>query len=104
MILYVRNISCTYAVMIPYIRKHDPICTQNILYVVHDPVRTQSLSRTYTIMILYVRNHDPVYTYVIMIPYLRNYYPVHILNCFILLTYYAIIYQEFPYAYQLVLS
>ena len=116
--------SCTYTIMIWYVRNHDAVRTQYILYVCsHDPVhtqawshmytkyivrqswsRTQSLSRTYTIMILYVRNHDPVYTYVNMIPYLRNYYPVHILNCFILLTYYAIIYQEFPYAYELVLS
>ena len=54
----------------------------------HDHVRTQSLSRTYAIMISYV----------------RNYYPVRILNCFILLPYYAIIYQKVSYAYQLVLN
>ena len=44
--------------------------------------------------------------YAIIIAYVRNYYPVRILNCFILLTYHAIIHQELfiLHAYQLVLS
>ena len=112
------SLSRTYAIMIPYVRNHDSVRTQYIPYVRnHDPVRTQSWSRTYAIKISYVRNHDHVRTqswsrtYAIMIPYVRNhyhvrtqswsrtyaiiiayvrnYYPVRILNCFILLTYYA---------------
>ena len=123
-----QSLSRTYAIMIPYVRNHDSVRTQYIPYVRnHDPVRTQSWSRTYAIKISYVRNHDHVRTqswsrtnaimipyvrnhyhvrtqswsrtYAIMIAYVRNYYLERILNCFIFLTYYAIIYQGLSYAY-----
>ena len=84
-------ISRTYAIMIPYVRNHDPVRTQSLsrTYAIiisyvrnHYPVRTQSVSRTYAIIIPYVRNHDLVRTrslsrtYVTIIPYVRNHYPL----------------------------